>query len=86
MPYLVHSEIMVDLTREIGAAADYLGGLAGVWPISTITCLELDSPSACGWPKIARHPEAIEDALLGERLRWRDVAGGDDANHLTCLS
>jgi hypothetical protein len=25
--------------------------------------------------EIAKHPEAVEDALLGERLRWRDVAG-----------
>ena len=41
MPYLVDSDIMVDLTRENGAAADYLDGLAGVWSISTITCLEL---------------------------------------------
>jgi toxin FitB len=41
MPYLVDSDIMVDLTRESGAAADYLDGLAGLWSISTITCLEL---------------------------------------------
>jgi len=41
MPYLVDSDIMVDLTRESGAAADYLDGLAGVWSSSTITCLEL---------------------------------------------
>jgi predicted nucleic acid-binding protein len=41
MPYLVDSDMMVDLTRESGAAADYLDGLAGVWSISTITCLEL---------------------------------------------
>jgi hypothetical protein len=41
MPYLVDSDIMVDLTRESGAAADYLDGLADVWSISTITCLEL---------------------------------------------
>jgi hypothetical protein len=30
--------------------------------------------------EIAKHPEAVEDALLGERLRWRDVAGGENAN------
>jgi hypothetical protein len=32
--------------------------------------------------EIARHPEAVEDALLGERLRWRDVAGGENAGIL----
>jgi predicted nucleic acid-binding protein len=41
MPYLVDSDIMVDLTRGNSAAADFLDGLAGVWSISAITCLEL---------------------------------------------
>ncbi len=41
MPYLVDSDIMVDLTRGIGAAADYLDSLDDVWSISVITCLEL---------------------------------------------
>jgi predicted nucleic acid-binding protein len=41
MPYLVDSDIMVDLTRGSGAAADYLDSLDDVWSISTITCLEL---------------------------------------------
>jgi predicted nucleic acid-binding protein len=41
MPYLVDSDIMVDLTRGSGAAADYLDGLDDVWSISVITCLEL---------------------------------------------
>jgi predicted nucleic acid-binding protein len=41
MPYLVDSDIMVDLTRGSGAAADYLDSLEDVWSISMITCLEL---------------------------------------------
>jgi predicted nucleic acid-binding protein len=41
MPYLVDSDIMVDLTRGSSAAADYLDSLADAWSISMITCLEL---------------------------------------------
>jgi len=41
MPYLVDSDIMVDLTRGSGPAADYLDSLDDVWSISMITCLEL---------------------------------------------
>jgi tRNA(fMet)-specific endonuclease VapC len=41
MPYLVDSDIMVDLTRGSGAAADYLDGINDLWSISIITCLEL---------------------------------------------
>jgi predicted nucleic acid-binding protein len=41
MPYLVDSDIMVDLTRGNSAAADYLDSLADAWSISMITCLEL---------------------------------------------
>jgi predicted nucleic acid-binding protein len=41
MPYLVDSDIMVDLTRGNSGAADYLDGLADAWSISMITCLEL---------------------------------------------
>jgi predicted nucleic acid-binding protein len=41
MPYLVDSDIVVDLTRGSGAAADYLDSLDDVWSISMITCLEL---------------------------------------------
>jgi len=41
MPYLVDSDVMVDLTRGSSGAADYLDGLADDWSISAITCLEL---------------------------------------------
>jgi len=41
MPYLVDTNILVDLTRGNGQAADYLDSLADAWSISTITCLEL---------------------------------------------
>ena len=41
MPYLVDSDIMVDLTRGSGAAADCLDSLDDVWSSSMITCLEL---------------------------------------------
>jgi hypothetical protein len=41
MPYLVDSDIMIDLTRGSIAAADYLDSLANAWSISMITCLEL---------------------------------------------
>ena len=40
MPYLVDSDVMVDLTRGNSGAADYLDGHAGDWSISAITCLE----------------------------------------------
>jgi len=41
MPYLVDSDVLVDLTRGSTGAADYLDGLSGAWSISMITCLEL---------------------------------------------
>ena len=41
MPYLVDSDIMVDLTRGSRAAADYLDSLGEAWSVSMITCLEL---------------------------------------------
>ena len=41
MPYLVDSDVMVDLTRGNIGAADYLDGLTTGWSISAITCLEL---------------------------------------------
>ena len=41
MPYLVDSDVMVDLTRGSIGAADYLDGLSEAWSISMITCLEL---------------------------------------------
>lgn len=41
MPYLVDSDIMVDLTRGSRAAADYLDSLGDAWSVSMITCLEL---------------------------------------------
>ncbi len=41
MPYLVDSDVMVDLTRGSSGAADYLDGLGAAWSISAITCLEL---------------------------------------------
>ena len=41
MTYLVDTNILVDVTRGSTKAADYLDSLAGVWSISTITCLEL---------------------------------------------
>jgi len=41
MPYLVDSDIMVDLTRGKAEAADYLDSLTEEWSVSTITCLEL---------------------------------------------
>lgn len=41
MPYLVDSDIMVDLTRGSGAEADYLDSLDDVWSISMITSLQL---------------------------------------------
>lgn len=41
MPDLVGSDIMVDLTRGSGAAADYLDSLEDAWSVSMITCLEL---------------------------------------------
>ena len=41
MPYLVDSDIIVDLTRGSSAAADYLDSLGADWSISMITSLEL---------------------------------------------
>lgn len=41
MPYLVDSDVMVDLTRGNNGAADYVDGFTDAWSISTITCLEL---------------------------------------------
>jgi predicted nucleic acid-binding protein len=41
MPYLVDSDVMVDLTRGSSGAADYLDSLADAWSISAITSLEL---------------------------------------------
>ena len=41
MPYLVDSDVLVDLTRGSIGAADYLDGLSEAWSISMITCLEL---------------------------------------------
>lgn len=41
MPYLVDSDVMVDLTRGSSGAADYLDHLGDAWSISAITCLEL---------------------------------------------
>jgi predicted nucleic acid-binding protein len=41
MPYLVDSDVIIDLTRGNIAAADYLDGLAEDWSISMITILEL---------------------------------------------
>jgi predicted nucleic acid-binding protein len=41
MPYLVDSDVMVDLTRGSSGAADYLDGLVDAWSLSAITCLEL---------------------------------------------
>lgn len=41
MPYLVDSDVLVDLTRGSSGAADYLDSLGDAWSISMITCLEL---------------------------------------------
>jgi predicted nucleic acid-binding protein len=41
MPYLVDTNILVDVTRGNAKAADYLDSLADAWSISVITCLEL---------------------------------------------
>jgi hypothetical protein len=41
MPYLVDTNIVVDVTRGSAAAADYLDSLADAWSISMIACLEL---------------------------------------------
>ena len=41
MPYLVDSDVLVDVTRGSIGAADYLDGLSEAWSISMITCLEL---------------------------------------------
>lgn len=41
MPYLVDSDIIVDLSRGSTAAASYLDSLNDAWSISMITCLEL---------------------------------------------
>ena len=41
MPYLVDTNIVVDVTRGIAQAADYLDSLPEAWSVSTITCLEL---------------------------------------------
>ena len=41
MPYLVDSDVLVDLTRGSTGAADSLDGLSEAWSISMITCLEL---------------------------------------------
>jgi len=41
MPYLVDSDVLVDLTRGSIGAADYLDGLSEAWSVSMITCLEL---------------------------------------------
>jgi predicted nucleic acid-binding protein len=41
MPYLVDTNIVVDVTRGIAQAADYLDSLSEAWSVSTITCLEL---------------------------------------------
>ena len=41
MPYLVDTNIVVDVTRGSAKAADYLDSLADTWSISMITCLEL---------------------------------------------
>jgi predicted nucleic acid-binding protein len=41
MAYLVDTDIVVDLTRGSGSAADYFDSLDDVWSISMITCLEL---------------------------------------------
>jgi hypothetical protein len=41
MPYLVDTNILVDVIRGSAEAADYLDSLANDWSISMITCLEL---------------------------------------------
>ena len=41
MPYLVDTNIVVDVTRGSAKAADYLDSLADAWSISMITHLEL---------------------------------------------
>jgi len=41
MPYLVDSDVMVDLTLGNSGAADFLDSLADAWSISMITSLEL---------------------------------------------
>lgn len=41
MAYLIDSDVLVDLTRGSGGAADYLDRLNEAWSISAITCLEL---------------------------------------------
>jgi hypothetical protein len=41
MPYLVDTNIVVDVTRGSAKAADYLDSLADAWSISMITYLEL---------------------------------------------
>jgi predicted nucleic acid-binding protein len=37
MPYLIDTDVMVDLTRGSSRAADYLDGLTDAWSISAIT-------------------------------------------------
>jgi predicted nucleic acid-binding protein len=41
MPYLVDTNIVVDVTRGSAEAADYLDSLVDAWSISMVTCLEL---------------------------------------------
>ena len=41
MPYLIDTNIVVDVTRGSITAAGFLDSLAGAWCVSTITCLEL---------------------------------------------
>jgi hypothetical protein len=41
MPYLVDTNLVVDVIRGSAEAADYLDSLADAWSISMITCLEL---------------------------------------------
>jgi len=65
MPYLVDSDVMVDLTRGSSGAADYLDGLADAWSISAITCLELLAGARTkrggGFDSRFEEPQALPD-------------------------
>jgi predicted nucleic acid-binding protein len=62
MPYLVDSDVMVDLTRGNSVAADYIDGLGDGWSISMITCLELLSGT-----RTQRETNDIDLVLSGYR-------------------
>ncbi len=57
MAYLLDSDIMVDVTRGLSAAAEYLDSLNDAWSISAITSLELLAGARCD-RRTGRAPES----------------------------